>query len=125
MNFNKADIVKQIVTLPRTFHSLGNVSIFILLEATGYFELHDQISEDDIRTALLCCPECVQEWMQYCSDKRTSSGWYIRLNDEELYEIGYFDIKADHDTNRVQYKDAIDACAAFIKHEIESIRSGK
>ena len=66
-----------------------------------------------------------KEWMQYYSDKRTSSGRYIRLNDEELYEIGYFDIKADHDTNRVQYKDAIDACAAFIKHEIESIRSGK
>jgi len=115
----------QIVTMPRRFHSLGNISIFSLLEETGYFELHDQISEDDIRTALLCCPECVQEWMQYCSDKRTSSGWYIRLNDEELYEIGYFDIKADHDTNRVQYKNAIDACAAFIKHEIESIRSRK
>jgi hypothetical protein len=122
---NNVDIAMQIVTMPRRFHSLGNISIFSLLEETGYFELHDQISEDDIRTALLCCPECVQEWMQYCSDKRTSSGWYIRLNDEELYEIGYFDIKADHDTNRVQYKDAIDACAAFIKHEIESIRSGK
>jgi hypothetical protein len=122
---NNVDIAMQIVTMPRRFHSLGSMSIFSLLEETGYFELHDQISEDDIRTALLCCPECVQEWMQYCSDKRTSSGWYIRLNDEELYEIGYFDIKADHDTNRVQYKDAIDACAAFIKQEIESIRSGK
>jgi hypothetical protein len=122
---NNLDIAMQIVTMPRRFHSLGNISIFSLLEETGYFELHDQISEDDIRTALLCCPECVQEWMQYCSDKRTSSGWYIRLNDEELYEIGYFDIKADHDTNRVQYKNAIDACAAFIKHEIESIRSRK
>ena len=62
---------------------------------------------------------------QYFSDKRTSSGWYIRLNDEELYEVGYFDIKADHDRNRVQYENAINACAAFIKHEIESIRSGK
>ena len=122
---NNVDIALQIVTTVRRFHSLGNISIFSLLEETGYFELHDQISEDDIRTALLCCPECVQEWMQYCSDKRTSSGWYIRLNDEELYEVGYFDIKADHDTNRLQYENAIDACAAFIKHEIESIRSGK
>ncbi len=122
---NNVDIAMQIVTMPRRFHRLGNISIFSLLEATGYFELHDQVSESDIRVALLRDPECVQEWMQYCSDKRTSSGWYIRLNDEELYEIGYFDIKADHDTNRVQYENAIDACSAFIKHEIESIRSGQ
>lgn len=119
-------MVEQIVTLPRRFHSLGNVSIFSLLEATGYFELHDQISEGDIRVALLCCPECVKEWMQYAEDKRTSSGWYVTQNDEGCYETGYFDIAAvPNVTNRVQYENAIDACAAFIKHEIESIRSGK
>jgi len=118
------DIAMQIVTIPRKFHT-GDMSVFALLEATGYFELHDQVSESDIRVALLRDPESVQEWMQYCSDKRTSSGWFIRLNDEELYEVGYFDIKADYDTNRVQYENAIDACAAFIKHEIESIRSNK
>ena len=38
MNFNKAGIVKPIVVLPRTFHSLGNVSIVGLLEAIGYFD---------------------------------------------------------------------------------------
>ena len=123
---NNVDIAMQIVTMPRRFHSLGNISIFSLLEETGYFELHDQISEDDIRTALLCCPECVQEWMQYAEDKRTSSGWYVTLNDEGCYETGYFDIAADPNVaNRVQYESAVDACAAFIKHEIESIRSGK
>ena len=104
---------------------MGDMSIFALLEATGYFGLHDQISENDIRAALSRNPECIQDWMQYCSDKRTPTGWYIRLNDEELYEVGYFDINAEHDTNRVQYENVIDACAAFIKHEIETIRSDK
>ena len=47
------------------------------------------------------------------------------FHDEGLYETGYFDIAAPSDTNRVQYDNAIDACAAFIKHEIESIRSRK
>jgi hypothetical protein len=124
MNSNKADIAAEIVTIPRRMHS-EDKSPFTLLKETGYFELHDQVSVSDIREALTPDPACVQEWMQYCSDKRTSSGWYIRLNDEQLYEIGYFDIKADHDTHRVQYESAVDACAAFIKHEIESIRSGK
>jgi hypothetical protein len=81
MNFNKAGIIKPIVVLPRTFHSLGNVSILGLLEATGYSELHDQISEADIRAALLRCQECVQQWMRYAEDKRTLNGWYVSLND--------------------------------------------
>lgn len=118
------DMLAQIVTLPQTFHSLGNVSIFALLKATGYFRLYDQISEEDIRAALLRCPECVKEWMQYAEDKRTSSGWYVTLNDEGCYETGYF-TNARLRANRVQYDNAIDACAAFIKHEIEDIRAGK
>lgn len=116
------DMLAQIVTLPQTFHKLGNVSIFALLEATGYFRLHDQISEEDIRTALLGCPDCIEEWMQYAEDKRTSSGWYVTLNDEGCYETGYI-AEVRSRRNRVQYDNAIDACAAFIKHEIEDIRT--
>ena len=116
------DMLAQIVTLPQKFHSLGNVSIFALLEATGYFELHNQVSEEDIRAALLRCPECVEEWMQYAEDKRNSSGWYVTLNDEGCYETGFV-ADARTRTNRVQYDNAIDACAAFIKHEIEDIRT--
>src|SRR5574338_522712 len=102
MNFKQTGIAREIVQIPRTFQIRRNVSVVGLLKQTGYFELHDQLSVSDIREALARDPACVQEWMQYCSDKRTSSGWYIRLNDEELYQIGYFDIKADHDINRVQ-----------------------
>jgi hypothetical protein len=121
---NTNTMLAQIVTLPRKFHSQGTVSMFSLLQGTGYFGLHDQISEDDIREALLRCPECVQEWMQYAEDKRTSSGWYVTLNDEGCYETGYI-VDARTRTNRVQYENAIDACAAFVKNEIESIRGGK
>jgi hypothetical protein len=60
--------------------------------------------------------------MQYADDKRTSSGWYVTLNDEGCYETGYIaDVWTR--TNRVRYDNAIDACAAFIKREIEDIRT--
>jgi len=36
------DLVAQIVTLPRRFHSLENISMFSLLEGTGYFGSYDQ-----------------------------------------------------------------------------------
>jgi len=56
--------------------------------------------------------------MQYAEDKRTSNGWYVTHNDEGCYETGYI-AGARTRKNRVQYENAIDACAVFIKHEIE------
>lgn len=92
-------MVAQIVTLPRRFQSLGNVSMFSLVKATGYFGFYDQISETDIRTALAHCHECVGEWIQYSEDQRTS-GWYITQGDASRYEVGYVGKKGDR-TNQV------------------------
>ena len=123
MNFNKTKIATEIIAIPRKFH-IRDISIFDLLEETGYLELHNEVSVSDIRNALERELACVQEWMQYSEDQRCSSAWYFTLNDEGLYETSYFDIKAvPNTTNRVQYENAIDACAAFIKHQIESIRA--
>jgi hypothetical protein len=118
---NKSQIAMQIVTLPRRFQSRGNVSMFSLLEATGYFGLHDQISEADIRTVLVRCSECVQEWIQYSEDKRASSGWYVMENHEGCYEVGDITERGEF-KERLAYNRRIDACAAFVKREIENIR---
>lgn len=121
MSVNKSHMVAQLVTLARRFQSLGNVSIFSLVEQTGYFELCHEVSESDIRAALISCPKCLQEWLQYSADKRTPTGWYLAENDEGCYETGY--IAVGHiRTSRVQYENGIMACACFIKHELESIR---
>ena len=120
---NKNNMLDLIATLPRRFHTLGDVSIFSLVKASGYFESHEQISEADIRAALARCPGCIREWMQYSEDKRTSSGWYLTHTDEGCHEVGYITERADCQ-QRVAYSNCTDACAAFIKHELESIRIG-
>jgi hypothetical protein len=123
MNTTVNDMVAEIVTLPRRFHKQRDKSMVTLLQETGYFELHDLVTENDIHVALVKDPDCVPEWIQLSEDQRTSSGWYISRNDEGLFEVGFFDINADpHSSNRVQYENVIDACAAFIKHDIELIR---
>lgn len=117
-----ANVAAQIITIPRTFTELGNVSIYSLLERTGYFDVPDHISEADIRAALVCCPECIEEWMQYSEGKRTS-GWYITL-DKPRYEVGYVS-ENGHCAKQAYYDNEMDACATFIKHEIENIRLAK
>ena len=88
------DIATEIVIIPRKLHTRA-MSIFDLLKETGSFELHDQVSVSDIRDALARDPACVQEWMQYVDDQRCSSSWYFGFDDENQYEVGFFDIKAD------------------------------
>ena len=50
------ETVDGVIHLPRKYNDLGTMSIFALLEETGYFEIHDQISIDDIREAIIQCP---------------------------------------------------------------------
>jgi hypothetical protein len=114
-------MLEQIATLPRRFHSQGNVSMFSLVKATGYLEFHDQISEANIRAALVRRPKCIRDWMQYSEDKRTSNGWYLTHNDEGCYEVGYITERGKRQ-QRLAYDNRTDACAAFIKHELENIR---
>src|SRR5690242_331537 len=109
------DIAAEIVTIPRRMHS-EDKSPSTLLKETGYFELHDQVSVSDIREALTGDPACVQEWTQYVDDQRCSSSWHFALNDENLYEVGFYDSNADPARrNQVVYDNVTDACAAFIK----------
>ena len=118
------NIAAEIVTIPQRMQS-EDKSPYTLLKETGYFKLHEQVSVSDIREALIRDPKRVQEWMQYVDDLRCPSSWYFDFDgDENQYEVGFFDIEADPKrSNRTQYKNATDACAAYIKHEIESIRS--
>ncbi len=122
-NMKKSDITASLILIPRTFHRLGNVSTYDLLKDTGYFEKYDQVSEGSIHEALKQHPECVDEWILYSQDKRTSTGWYFKREDENAYIVGYFAGKAGKNKNiQLKFTDRIEACAAFIKREAETMR---
>jgi hypothetical protein len=116
----KDDVLVTLIHVPRRFNASA-MSIYELVRQTGYFELNDEISEADIRGILARHPECVDEWISYSGDKRTSSGWYIKQEDGTRYKVGYLSPKGGKDIE-IRYVDRTDACAAFIKHEIEDIR---
>jgi hypothetical protein len=114
------DTLDGIIHLPRKLHDVGTMSIVALLKEASYFEIHDQISVDDIRMALIQCPECIDEWMLYSEDKRTSSGWYFLKEGVEKYIVGYSARNKGHNITE-KYSDRFDACAHFIKYEIDGI----
>lgn len=114
--------VNDVVHLPRNFRDRGNVSMYALLREIGYFAVHEQVTEDAIHRALLEYPECVHDWMDWSEGKRTDAGWFFRREGETGYEVGYFPVCSDRH-QVIKYPDEAAACAAFIKREIEDIRT--
>lgn len=92
-----------------------------MLKESGYFELYNQINESDIYENLTQHFECIDQWLSFSDNKRSSSGWYFKQNDSGKFLVGYFPPKENLET--AEYLDGIEACAAFIKLEIEDLRN--
>lgn len=116
----KVRTIQDIIFLPNKFYNEGNVSIYSLLKESGYFELHNQISEADIFEELTQHLEYIDQWLRWSENKRSSSGWYFRENESGKYVVGYFPFQES--LKAIEYFDKAEACSAFIKREIEDIR---
>jgi hypothetical protein len=117
---NTETIISSIVNLPDKFYNIGNASIYSLLKETGYFENHKDVNETTILKYLVNHAECVNQWLCWSEDKRSTSGWYLRKNEDGKYIVGYFPIEKKFQS--IEYSDITEACTAFIKREIEDIR---
>lgn len=116
---NTTNTIAKLIHIPRNFRTRGDVSILSLLKETGYFDAYDSISEEDIRAVLHGHAECIEDWLTYSQDKRSDEGWYFQQEDGDGYIVGY---SPGRDDQLRQYSVATDACAFFIKHELEDIR---
>jgi hypothetical protein len=115
------NIINEIINLPEKFYALGNISIYSLLEETGYFERHNQVSEAILLGELINRPQSVNQWLNWSDNKRSASGWYFKLNTNGKYVVGYFPLSEN--SIQLEYNDSKEACAAFIAREIEEIRT--
>ncbi len=117
------NIAGTILFLPSEFKSPENdQSIYSLLQNTGYFDLYDQVQENQITEALAEHSECIDHWMEWSEDKRSGSGWYFIQNDQGKYIVGYYPEQEGFEP--IEYAERKEACAAYIKREIEDIRKG-
>ena len=116
------NVVTRILNLPERFYSPeNNQSIYSLLQYTGYFEVYENINENIIREVLEQQPHYIEQWLRWSEDKRGGSGWYFMQDGSRKYVVGFLD--SDKGTiKKMEYSDKENACASFIKQEIESIR---
>jgi len=113
------NVATRIAMLPRSFNQSGTKSMKTLLSETGYSEVKELLSVSEIKESLRTNPECVSEWLQYSEDKRVESGWYFRQTSGGC-TVGKRARNGRH-VSEQSFPDALDACAVFIKQEVESI----
>ena len=111
---DKSIVIKNVVNLANDEYRRGDISIYQLFLDSGYLTLHEEISIDDIKAELRDCPYLVESWFNWSDDQRISSGWYIRKESENTYIIDR--VESDSITT---FTDDIDACAHFVKLQIE------
>ncbi|SFP66530.1 hypothetical protein [Parafilimonas terrae] len=116
----KYQIIEAIILMPKRFKD-GVLSMFSLLKESGYFKYYKEITENDISEILTNHSENVDCWLAWSQDKRTGPGWYFeKKQNGESYTVAHYPPKTNFDT--IISLNAIEACAAFIKREIEDIR---
>ena len=123
-------IVKEIIFIPSVFNSRDDVSPYTLLKNSGYFKAYNEIDENTIQEELKLHPNCVKDWLQYSADQRTTSGWIFSKEErkywifgkkETKYSVYYF--KGKEISQKMDFQNEFEACAAYIKREIEQIRA--
>jgi hypothetical protein len=117
------DTIRKIIHLPQEFKRLGNISIYSLVQQTGYFNLSDKITASNIREVLKLHPGLVKDWLTLSEDKRSGSGWYFMEETKSKYIVGHLKDRTI-DTHQ-EYMDSLTACATFIKREIEDIKNSR
>ena len=117
-----SDILYDIICLPRHFNETGDKSIHTLLVETGYADIRDQITINAIRNSLSKHPECVPDWIQYSEDKRAVGGWYFKEGCSGKFIVGCLADGVRGEASRQSYDDKMDACAVFVKREIDCIK---
>ena len=110
------DVVADVCQIPVRLNR-GDVSVWKLVDESGYRDSPMILSVESVSSYLAQHPELVDAWLGYSADKRVSSGWYIVEKPAGTFEVGCYP-----KGRRESFTDRDRACAEFIIREVRSIR---
>lgn len=114
---DEQEVIIKVIHFPRRFIDSKDTTLVSLIRESGCDKIHASISVSNIRDALNKSPECIDEWLAFSADKRTSSGWFFRLSSDDKYEVGFLS-KSGVVSELTESADCFEVCAMFVKEEI-------
>jgi hypothetical protein len=119
---NLEEVIKKIIQIPLKTKENKNLSLYQIFNDTNYGKYSKNINIENIKKVLLENNFLIDHWFNYSSDKRTKNGYFLR-EENDIYEIGYLN------NNEIEiirtYNSELEACANFIKSELEYLENMK
>ena len=120
-NIKTKNVLMEILKFPVLYYdkSIG-LSMYSLIENTGYFEAYDKIDEEKIYNALKKHPKFIEPWLNYGYDYKGTPCLWVTMKDNKYYLTKEF---KDRPMETILVSvDVLEVCARFIILELESIR---
>jgi hypothetical protein len=115
---DRASVLEAIYSLPVEFMLHGNVSLLQLVRLTGYADQQPEIGVDEIRAGFAGREGIIAVWQEYSREKDPDWGWFFQGPYQGFYLTGSRTRSLEGPINT---PDAEEACAYFIKAELDSI----
>ena len=115
---DRGSILEAIYSLPVEFKLRGSVSLLQLVRETGYPGRWAEIRVDELRSGIANREGIIAVWQQYSREKDADWGWYFQGPHQGFYLTGSRTRSLEGPVNT---RDAAEACAYFIKAELDSI----
>ena len=118
-----SEVLERVYVLPselRAQLAIGRyVSLWSLVAETDYPTVRDEVDVEVLRSGLCGRGTIVQDWLRYSSEKAVSWGWFFEIDRRGRYAVG---LKTGFsEKTRCEISDPWEACAFFIKEELDAI----
>ena len=115
---DRVSILEAVYSLPVVMKLRGPFSLLQLVRETGYPGRREEIGVDEIRSGIAGREAIIAVWQDYSREKDADWGWYFEGPYQGLYLTGSRTRTLEGPINT---RDAAEACAYFIKAELDSV----
>jgi len=109
--------IEKIIFIPRDFHLLRTKSWNNLVQESGYIQLSNKITENDIAQYLRQNPQLISQWLQWSEDQRCSPAITFEQGESKRYYVKRYP-ESEH-FKEFNSMDAFEACAKYIMKQLE------
>lgn len=115
---DRGSMLEAIYSLPVALKLRGGVSLLQLVRETGYPGHWAEIGVGEIRCGLAGREGIIAVWLEYSAQKNADWGWFLQGPYQGSYLTGSRTRSLE---GPIKTPDAAEACAYFIKAELDSI----
>jgi hypothetical protein len=112
------DLLDRIYCLPVVVRLHADCSLLRIVQQTGYAAVSDQVTVEALRLGIAGRRGLIEAWLLYSREKEESWGWYFEGPLKGMYRAGSRTRSLEMP---IITADAEEACAYFIKAELEGI----